>query len=590
MAEKTFIVKLAGDSKSYQSSMDQARKSLEQYQRANLSTGAAVKTMTSALSKYVSIAAVAKGATEVISRTLKGTNESADALAGVMHAAKVSVDAFFSSLNTGDFSAFALGLSTITQQAQAAYQALDRLGNASISWSYFQSARMADLTDLQAVVGDKERPLSERQAAYSGMKDIQEELNQYAQGYTKRALEALAKEMTAATNVEWGNVSRADLEKVLRLDLIDIGVSEESKQALSAQYKEYTAKLDALKKDFDRNYRKRGYQVTGMTMAGQTMGYYYDNTPAEDLARYESEVRALSASYQDAILYNETLVRQSDEWLRSLIQIVQQADNAERSLRRINNAVITAGNSLKPEGSGEPVIRGGYTGVTPGMAGLTVPEATMTISDKLPEIDTSLQGINGTLVQMQGNIDSVTVSADRMSQTFEGVNSIGRSIEYLGNAFSNLEKNGWKVAGGIVSTAGAVVQAYTQMAQAAAMAAATEGMAETPTVWGKLAAATALVTAIGTSFAQIVGIVNSTSFADGGIVPGQNYNDGITARVSSGEMIINEADQKRLFDDIHSGGKGGRITPASLTAEQLVFAINNWGRRTNRGELVFAGG
>lgn len=41
-------------------------------------------------------------------------------------------------------------------------------------------------------------------------------------------------------------------------------------------------------------------------------------------------------------------------------------------------------------------------------------------------------------------------------------------------------------------------------------------------------------------FAKLFGF----GFADGGIVGGQNYNDGVVARVSSGEMVINQTDQK----------------------------------------------
>ena len=66
-------------------------------------------------------------------------------------------------------------------------------------------------------------------------------------------------------------------------------------------------------------------------------------------------------------------------------------------------------------------------------------------------------------------------------------------------------------------------------------------------------------------------------------------NDGITARVSSGEMIINQADQKRLYDSIHTGGVGGGSVRSSISGEQIVIAVNNWARRTNHGELVFAG-
>lgn len=78
------------------------------------------------------------------------------------------------------------------------------------------------------------------------------------------------------------------------------------------------------------------------------------------------------------------------------------------------------------------------------------------------------------------------------------------------------------------------------------------------------------------------------AFADGGIVGGQRYNDGIVARVSSGEMIINQADQKRLFNSIRRGDTGGGgMVRMTLRGEDLISAINNYGSRSGQGRIKF---
>lgn len=78
------------------------------------------------------------------------------------------------------------------------------------------------------------------------------------------------------------------------------------------------------------------------------------------------------------------------------------------------------------------------------------------------------------------------------------------------------------------------------------------------------------------------------AFADGGIVGGQRYNDGIVARVSSGEMIINQADQKRLFNSIRRGESGGGgMVRMTLRGEDLISAINNYGSRIGQGRIKF---
>lgn len=568
MAEKTYIVKLAGDSKSYQSATEQARRSLDNFQKQNLSTSAAVKSLTSVLGQYISAAALVKGAQEAINRTIKGSQTTADAYAATMHAAKVSVDNFFSSLSTGDFSSFTLGLQTITQQAKEAYMALDRLGNASMSWNYFQTARMADLTDYQAIVRNKDLPMAERQAAAQNMTSLQSELQGYADEFEKKALEAMAKELTAATNVKWQNVDRSSLEKILRLSLVDINTSNAMTDALSASYKEYQAKLK---------------QIAPVAYSSYTLnGSVIRNYDANDKQRYDNEVRALATAYQDAILYNEALVRHSDDWLQELIQIVQQADNAARSMRRVNSAVQEANNSLNithATSTGTAPTFNSSLSTLPAAAGIMeVPE--MDYQTKLPEINTGLQNINGSLTEMSDNISNVQDKFNGLSDGGRALESIGRSIEQLS------DDKGWQGIGSLVSGVGSAVQAYMQLATAAQTAAAAQAAAETPTVWGKIAAITTLVAAFDSTAAQLKSMSN---YAEGGIIPGHNYNDGITARVSSGEMIINEADQKRLYDSIHSGSVGGGGGSASVTGEQIVIAVNNYGRRTNRGELVFAG-
>ena len=100
-----------------------------------------------------------------------------------------------------------------------------------------------------------------------------------------------------------------------------------------------------------------------------------------------------------------------------------------------------------------------------------------------------------------------------------------------------------------------------------------------------LVAIASTIAAITSAMSSIRSIGN---FAEGGIVGGTNYQDGITARVSSGEMFINQADQKKLYDSIHSGNLGGGSGRAVITGEQIVIATNNWGKRTGRGELLFS--
>ena len=76
--------------------------------------------------------------------------------------------------------------------------------------------------------------------------------------------------------------------------------------------------------------------------------------------------------------------------------------------------------------------------------------------------------------------------------------------------------------------------------------------------------------------------------AAGGVVMGQNYIDRVPASLSSGEMVLNPAQQTKLFKMANEGGGGGAQSQPYVNAETIVLGIQNWAKRRGKGsELVF---
>ena len=643
MPTRDYVVKLVGDSKSYQAAQDQATRALERFQRQNMSSSAVVSTLTSTLSRYIGVAAALRGVQEVVSRTLHGSQTSADNFNATMASAKTAVDAFFSSLNTGDWSAFSTGLNTITMQAREAYLALDRLGNARMSWQYFQSAGKADITDLRSQVWDTDLPMEQRRAAADQMRAVRDEMRTMSQEYERRALEAMARTMTQATQLDWKEASREDLEKILSLSLLPSEISEKEKQRLQDRYAEYQRIAKEYREDFEKNDRVYEFDYITTLSTGYPVYGKVDKTPKESIDLYNQDMRELASEYQDAILYNEVLVRNSDEWLQNLIQIVQQADMAAASMRRIDSAVVEADRMLaKGTGKGTTAaaqpkymtdleydrmitqerlkIVTKYSEDWVDLQQQLITTESQMQEQRLREIiqneddlaaalvlleqvkqrqlyDVAVEGYvkrlaaQSEFVEQSQSIaestDDITGNMKSLRDSLDGINDGGRAVENLGRAMSQLSDNkGWQGFGHIIAGVGSAVQAYTQLAAAAQLAATSQAAAETPTVWGKIAAVTSMLTVFTSMISQVQSM---NSYAEGGIIGGNNFTDGIVARVSSGEMMINPADQKKLYDSIHSGDMGGGGGPAVITGEMIVMAVNAYGRRTNRGELLFAG-
>jgi hypothetical protein len=74
--------------------------------------------------------------------------------------------------------------------------------------------------------------------------------------------------------------------------------------------------------------------------------------------------------------------------------------------------------------------------------------------------------------------------------------------------------------------------------------------------------------------------------AANGFVPGNDHKDGIPVMVSSGELILNKAQQGVLASQLQGSGLGNLNLSATISGEQIRLVLNNNGLRTGNGEYV----
>lgn len=159
--------------------------------------------------------------------------------------------------------------------------------------------------------------------------------------------------------------------------------------------------------------------------------------------------------------------------------------------------------------------------------------------------------------------------------------NVAVALGQVGQAFSQIKNPALSVVGTVGQAIATVALAY---AQAQAQAAKTSGP------WGWIAfAATGLATMINT----ISAIKSSTagSYASGGVIGGNNYNDGLSANVSSGEVIFNKTDAGKLYDYVHSnsalgGGRGTLRLVTEVSGSNLRIVLNNDGRERGVGRVI----
>ena len=118
--------------------------------------------------------------------------------------------------------------------------------------------------------------------------------------------------------------------------------------------------------------------------------------------------------------------------------------------------------------------------------------------------------------------------------------------------------------------------AADEAAAGSTMTKAGANMAETATAAGKavswipVVGPTLAIAAIGAIMSALLGVMSKSKFANGGIVQGPSkIGDFNLVRVNGGELILNQRQQKNLFDMIDKN----RVSNVNNTTGDVVFTI-----------------
>ena len=126
------------------------------------------------------------------------------------------------------------------------------------------------------------------------------------------------------------------------------------------------------------------------------------------------------------------------------------------------------------------------------------------------------------------------------------------------------------------AAASGVQMAADEAAAGSTMTKAGANMAETATAAGKavswipVVGPALAIAAIGAIMSALLGVMSKSKFANGGIVPGPSkIGDFNLVRVNGGELILNQRQQKNLFDMIDKN----RVNTVNNTVGDVVFTI-----------------
>lgn len=593
---------------------EQKTKEFEKNVRANLSKAAGAFTaLAGAVGAGVSVF-------ETFNKAINSNQELADKAANAINAMKSTVDSFFYSMTTGDFSAFIGGLDDVIQRATEASAALDQLSNTQMSFGYFSAENQAALQEYSTLAKDKNADPAKVEAARKAAEEALRSQAEIVEVYSKDSQAAIKSMVGAAAGVDASFLEMADIEKSFYLDVSRN--REGQKEVLDRQYQEYQRLYN---ESVNRNTVTSGYSTNYGTFQSSTTNW-------EAVGREMSKILPM---YKDAVIYNATLNKWTDEQLQSAMNIGAAYKNANRELdsmrksfNKIDQADVTTPKAT-PKTTQKTVYEAGSIGyldeqinaLNQKLKAATDDATRAGIQDAINGLESqklalnmslspgSLEQINQQISYLQKQFTNATDDATRIGiqKAINELNKQKQRITLIAEFTAGLEVS--KAIPGTelklpkikniepivkqsdiqlnndfadsLNAIGSVLGVVTNMTDEGAaawlswsanlMSAIAQALPQIQTLIaaktaegavsaGASAAQTPLIgwlLAGGAIAAFLAAAASVPKFAEGGIVGGSSFiGDKNLARLNSGEMVLTRFQQTKLFDMLDNGGVG----------------------------------
>lgn len=553
----------------------------------------------------------AKAALDVAKDAFFASEANVDDWGRTIEASHAIYDAFVQSLNNGDFSGFIGHINEIITKAHEAYNALDELNTRMTIINPERTRLQARATELKAIIRKQGSGSSAGIAAKNELQQVEGMLVNAFKTESQLNMNAFKERVDLKLKEAGIKLSKKDYDFLMRTFSSDASYMGLKRGARGSVGREYDLESGGSYRVDNRNLNQRlldlftdewrkensallnaSYAARGSaasTMLGDARylraavgggsggrgggGVGTEVTYAADsIAAMEKRVQELTKKWREA----GAAVR--DDYKAQL-------DEAKKELAIMQNpgkAVNTAG--------------------LVGLAGVSISAVggTMNIPDKL-DIKTPLEMMNENLNRLIALRDSAMTSGEyqayaKAAKSQEGdiakfkgegangnkiVNDIGKVTEQMGqitggigDITGGLEQLGVEIPEGINKAVSAIQAVSTILTGIAAIVTLIKGeqTVQTTASW-----VDALI-----PFSH-GGVVRA---AGGYVVPGNFGYDAVPSLLTSGEVVLNKAQQGILASALSDNGGGRGYTPSHVSGEQIWIALNAFTKRTGRGELV----
>ena len=585
------ITRLLLNTQQFDNNLGKSTKQIQGFQQKiqGFSSGAV-----SAFTKFAGVLGVAYGATELLQKGLNSNATLQDKYNSLMQAGSTVTDQFFTAIYSGDWTVFNDGIEKAIKNAKEyadTYRNVQRmLETTSIKFEQTDARK----TQLEAIIEDDTKPLEERKKAQQeldrillmGVADIRE-----ASQITERELNNMLADLI-------GEAQYITTENAQKL-ILDI---RNKYSGLRKELDAYREVRDTKNQVMNPNAFKYSGDEWYKINQDATKKYYQEYT--KDQRAYYDELLRLAdrmndetfSSFQGLFDKLNDLNDKAGTWEKDRAGARDEIAGIKTTASK--KEIIPAGSIMemqkkiadlrkKYENAADEGTRVGFMkAIKEAETELKMMQLRAAGTSLLPtgEINKPV-GRNIADDVKSGYINIKPISTDSIQANYDYADSLGAIASIMGSVtnMTNEGAAGWLAYGAnILSSISAAIPMITSLTTALTAKAAAEaaGSAAAVPVVGWINDVAA-ITAIMSAMAAV------PKFADGGIIGGNSFiGDNMIARVNSGEMILNNRQQRNLFNLLD--GKGGTSVNAGgevklrIEGRDLVGVINSQTSKTSK--------
>ena len=595
------VTRLLLNSSQFDNNIRRSTQQVQQFQQVG-------RNITATIGRFAGVLGIAMTAGEAFNKVLNSSQTLGDMTASNMAALKTSVDEFFYSLGSGNLSNFLTGLGDMIDKAKEAYAALDQLGNTQISYGVFSAKSQSEIADAQYIAKNKFAPADQRNAAFDKWRITLQEQQAANIRLQEELINSASKAVEARTNANI-TVTMEDMLKAFEADLLDPAKRDEVKSRAKNGTANYQS--NAKRKDWSQEQKDALAESQKQNLIIHTMLEKYSDDELKDIAaKIQQYYQLNSALKSTAREYNET----ANEYNNSMAKM--EGFKSVESLEGFKVFTGTTTNKTEVKLPVKPVIPAGSLAELDAQIASVRKELNLAISneDRI-RINAELNALTEQkrVIEFQykyPNAPNVKLDDERSSLAdvarkpeiptslpkFESpitnkniklnneyAQSLGAIASIMGSV-TNMTNEGaaaWLSWGAnlISAIAAAIPQivALTTAKKGEAIASGVASAAQTPFVGWLLAGAAAA--------AVVAALASIPSFSTGGIFAGNStIGDMNLARVNAGEIILNNRQQRNLFNLLNGNGttvgSGGGQVEFKIKGKELVGVLANYNNKT----------